>query len=243
MPVLISGILFLIKNKDAGFLITGRLAAAREEIIKILNSVFPNGKLRLEGVIFIPDREGAFPAVVVCHPHPRFGGSMDNNVVDSLCQALIGRDIISFKFNFRGVGGSQGTYDSGVGEQDDVRAAVSFVAGLEEVDSQRIGLAGYSAGAAWGLEAACQDIRVKALAAISPPLPMVSFDFLDSCRKPKLMVCGTEDTLIPINLFRKFCQNLMAPKECYTVDGADHSWCGHEAIAAEKVASFFSKAI
>ena len=88
---------------------------------------FPCGELSLEGISSIPEGEGILPAVVICHPHPLYGGSMDNNVVDSLEEALVRVSLISFKFNFRGVGGSQGQFDRGIGEQEDVDAAFSFV--------------------------------------------------------------------------------------------------------------------
>lgn len=68
---------------------------------------FPSGTILLEGILAIPQGAGPFPAVIVCHPHPLYGGSMDNNVVNSLSEALAQASLISFKFNFRGVGGSQ----------------------------------------------------------------------------------------------------------------------------------------
>jgi alpha/beta superfamily hydrolase len=172
--------------------------------------------------------------MLVCHPHPQYGGSMDNNVVDSVCAALVAKSVMAFKFNYRGVGGSEGSFDNGRGEQDDIRAAVSYVASLAEVDATRIGLAGYSAGAAWGLEATYLDKRIKVLAAISPPLTMVDFSFLKGCRKPILMVSGTNDALIPVNLFQRFCRSLPESSQYATVEGADHSWWGYEAVAAEK---------
>ena len=112
---------------------------------------FPSGELLLEGVLGLPEGDGPFPAVVVCHPHPLYGGSMDNNVVNSICEALTRASLVSFKFNFRGVGGSQGTHSGGAGEQEDVAAAISFVSDQAEVDPGRIGLAGYSAGAGYSL--------------------------------------------------------------------------------------------
>ncbi len=168
---------------------------------------------------------------------------MDNNVVDSLCEALTAGSLISLKFNFRGVGGSQGAFENGVGEGDDVRAAISFIAALKEADPARIGLAGYSAGAAWGLAAVYDDKRVKALAAVSPPLPMFDFKFLRACRKPKFLISGAGDELVPEEAFLDFCRNLAEPREYQVVEGADHVWWGYEKILAEKVAGFFKKAL
>ena len=92
---------------------------------------FPSGELLLEGIVAIPEGAGAFPAVIVCHPHPLYGGSMDNNVVHSLCETLTEASFVSFKFNFRGVGGSQGEFGQGIGEQADVEAAISFIRALK----------------------------------------------------------------------------------------------------------------
>ena len=204
---------------------------------------FLSGRLVLEGILAIPEGAEPFPAVIVCHPHPLYGGSMDNNVVYSLCETLTQASLASFKFNFRGVGGSQGEFGQGIYEQEDVEAAISFLSTIKEVDSKRIGLAGYSAGAGFALPVAFKDDRVRALAAVSPPLPMFDFAFLKSCPKPKLLISGTRDDLIPIDQFLEFCQNLPEPKECESIEGANHFWWGYESRLAGKVAAFFTKAL
>ena len=79
--------------------------------------MFPCGELSLEGALTIPEGTGTFPAIIVCHPHPLYGGSMHNNVINSVCEALAQSSLISFKFNFRGVDASQGEFDQGDGEQ------------------------------------------------------------------------------------------------------------------------------
>jgi alpha/beta superfamily hydrolase len=204
---------------------------------------FPSGKLFLEGILAIPEGAGPFPAVIVCHPHPLYGGSMDNNVVYSLSETLTQASLASFKFNFRGVGGSQGEFDQGIGEQEDVEAAISFMSTVKEVDCKRIGLAGYSAGAGFALPIGFKDDRITALAAISPPLPMFDFDFLKNCPKPKLLISGSSDDLIPSNQFLEFCQNLPEPKECESIAGADHFWWRYESRLAAKVTAFFTKVL
>ncbi|MDO8568389.1 MAG: hypothetical protein Q7R57_06715, partial [Dehalococcoidales bacterium] len=118
---------------------------------------FPSGKLSLEGVLGFPDGKGPFPAVVICHPHPLHGGNMDNNVVVSVFEALLEASFIPFKFNFRGVGGSEGEHGDGNGEREDVSATIDFVGGQREVDAARMGLAGYSAGAAFAFPVGVTD--------------------------------------------------------------------------------------
>ena len=204
---------------------------------------FSSGGLFLEGILAIPEGAGPFPAVIVCHPHPLYGGSMDNNVVSSLSETLTQASLVSFKFNFRGVGGSQGEFGQGIGEREDVEAAISFISSVKEVDSKRIGLAGYSAGAGFAFPVGFNDDRIRALAAVSPPLSMFDFDFLKSCPKPKLLISGSRDDLISINQFLEFCQNLPEPKECESIEGADHFWWGYESRLAAKVAAFFTKVL
>ena len=204
---------------------------------------FLSGGLVLEGILIIPEGAGLFPAVIVCHPHPLYGGSMDNNVVSSLSETLTQASLVSFKFNFRGVGGSQGEFGQGIGEREDVEAAISFISTVSEVDSKRIGLAGYSAGAGFALPVGFNDDRIRALAAVSPPLPMFDFDFPKSCPKPKLLILGSRDNLIPTDQFLEFCRNLPEPKECESIEGADHFWWGYESRLAAKVAAFFTKVL
>ena len=168
---------------------------------------------------------------------------MDNNVVNSVSEALTQASLISLKFNFRGVGRSQGTFSQGIGEQEDANAAISFVTTVSEVDSKRIGLVGYSAGAAFALPVAFKDARIKALAAISPPLSMFDFEFLNGCLKPKLLISGSRDDFIPVNQFIEFCQNLPEPKEHESIEGADHFWWSYESSLATKVAAFFTKVL
>ena len=204
---------------------------------------FPSGEILLEGILAMPQGTGLFPAVIVCHPHPLYGGSIDNNVVYSLSEALTQASFVSFKFNFRGVGGSQGDFGQGIGEQEDVEAAISFLNKVKEVDSKRIGLAGYSAGAGFAFPVCFNDARIKALAAVSPPLNMFDFDFLKSCPKPKFLISGSRDNFTSLDQFLEFCQNLPEPKECVIIEGADHFWWEYESRLAAKMTAFFVKVL
>jgi alpha/beta superfamily hydrolase len=78
---------------------------------------FASGELSLEGILAVPEGAGPFPVVIVCHPHPQYGGEMNNNVVVPICQALAQASIASLRFNFRGVGASQGIFADGIGEK------------------------------------------------------------------------------------------------------------------------------
>lgn len=209
--------------------------------MRIINTLFHCGSLMLEGVVGIPRNVGHLAAVIICHPHPQYGGNMDNNVVNAIFNTLLKKNIVVFKFNFRGVGTSEGSFDNGKGEQDDVGAAISFIASLEEVDVHRIGLVGYSAGASFGLPVACADKRIKAVAAVSPGLTMADFSFLTTYPKAKFLITGTKDDYTPVKQFTYFCESLPPPVEYIKVEGIDHFWGGHENEVADSLREFFKR--
>ncbi|MCJ7514731.1 MAG: dienelactone hydrolase family protein [Dehalococcoidia bacterium] len=204
---------------------------------------FPCGKLTLEGLCYFPERDGVFPAVVVCHPHPLYGGSMDNNVVLSIGSALAAESIIALMFNFRGVGGSQGSFGGGKAEQEDAAAAINWIIAQPEVDGNKVGLAGYSFGAAVVLPVACADDRVRALALVSLPPGAEQISQLKSCAKPKLLICGTNDMVVPLEQAQLMNREAAEPKQFELISGADHIWWGYEAVLAEKVANFFKRTL
>ena len=129
---------------------------------------FACGSLKLEGLYYGVESAGPVPAVVVCHPHPLYGGSMRNNVTYALADALVKCGIAALLFNFRGVGRSQGSHGGGIAEQEDVRAALDWLGPGKGVDAGRLGLAGYSFGAGVAYPVGCRDERVKAIALVSP---------------------------------------------------------------------------
>src|SRR5215468_12365028 len=133
---------------------------------------FESGGLTLEGLIASPAGAGQHRAAVVCHPHPMYGGSMYNNVVEAVLEPLWRRRFATLRFNFRGVGDSEGEYDGGEGELDDVREAVAFVAGKAAVKS--VTLAGYSFGASVSLRAGLADPAVGGLVLVALPLALIT---------------------------------------------------------------------
>jgi alpha/beta superfamily hydrolase len=196
---------------------------------------FPCGDLTLVGLLHRPQGSG-LPGVAVCHPHPLYGGDMENNVVVALCRALAGGGMVALRFNFRGVGGSGGSYGGGFGERQDARAALDFLSGLTEVGSGRLGLAGYSFGALVALSAA--DERVRALAAVSPPAGGLDPAAFRS-GIPTLLVSGDRDDVSPALRLPEMAASLGPPCEIRSVAGADHFWRGHEETLATTVLEFF----
>lgn len=195
----------------------------------------------LEGVLYVPGGAGKHPGVVMCHPHPLYGGSMFNNVVYAVCDALAERQIASLKFNFRGVGDSQGQHGNGLGEQEDVLGALRFLAEHPHIDATRIGLAGYSFGARVCVAAAERDARVRALATVSlPTRNLVGQGILSSFDHPKLFIVGDQDSVVAAPDLQRFVQGLPVPKELVEVPGADHFWAGFEGAVGPVVAGFFA---
>jgi alpha/beta superfamily hydrolase len=196
----------------------------------------------LEGILERPKGEAPFPAVAVCHPHPLYGGDMHNNVVSVICQALARESIAALRFNFRGVGRSEGEHEEGIGEQADVRAALDFLESAEGVDKGRLGLAGYSFGTRVVMPVALCDSRVRAVALVSPFLSDADWQSLKTYDVPKLFICGNEDSFISPHKVKRLAGEAAPPSECVTVSGADHFWWGFEAKIEGKVAEFFKAA-
>ena len=195
----------------------------------------------LEGYLHLPEGDGPFPGVVVCHPHPRMGGDMNNNVVMGICYALAQVGIASLPFNFRGVGGSQGTYDDGRGEVDDAREALRFLASQEGIEQDNVGLAGYSFGAGVAMKAALQDDLPRALSVVARARIDPEDDFGRRPSLPVLFVVGDQDRLMPPDQFDELSARLTTTPEMHVVPGADHFFMGQEREAGETVAAFFQR--
>ena len=195
----------------------------------------------LEGTLSAPDGDGPHPAVVICHPHPRFGGDMHTNVVSAVADALVQRGIAAIRFNFRGVGGSGGRHDNGAGEQADARAALAYASALPAVNGDRIGLAGYSFGA--GIAAAvATGAAASALALIALPLRAGSEQpsALAAYPNPALLIAGDGDDICPETALTELAASLGDGVETRIVAGADHFWFGHEREAGASAGEFFA---
>lgn len=198
--------------------------------------------LKLEGMLSINEGPSPSPGVVVCHPHPLYGGNMNNNVVMAVCQGLNKKGIVTLRFNFRGVNESEGEYSGGRGEQEDVHAAISFLLSRKEIAVEKIGVCGYSFGSMVGVPAAVENPGVKALASISPPY-FSPPEILNNYTRPKLLICGTQDEFVKLTELEKLVEKLPEPKRLVVIQGADHFWWGFEQKLSENISSFFSEVL
>jgi alpha/beta superfamily hydrolase len=161
---------------------------------------------------------------IVCHPHPLYGGTMHTKVVFRAAKAALQLGVPVLRFNFRGAGGSEGQFDHGTGERDDVRAALDYL--QTRLPGTPVCLMGFSFGAWVGLTVGAEDPRVSALIALGIPAASWNFDFLRPVAKPKLIIQGTEDVYGPRSHVEELFAQLRKPKRLEWVEGADHFFTG-----------------
>ncbi len=218
--------------------------------ISSIRSLFIDGPAgRLEALLNT-GAENATHAAVVCHPHPLFGGTMHNKVVFHTMKALNSFGFPVLRFNFRGTGLSEGEHDNGIGEADDVSAALNWL--NAEFHLPMI-FAGFSFGAAVGLRAACPDPRVRAVIGVGTPVSPVaanteqpreySFQFLQECTKPKLFVSGARDQFGPRTKLDTLIASIPEPKKLVIIEGADHFFEGRLRELREAIESWMKTAI
>jgi alpha/beta superfamily hydrolase len=200
---------------------------------------FFSSNLKLEGVLYSSENKEKLPAAIVLHPHPQFGGSMHNNVVDTVCEELEPK-MYALKFNCRGVGRSEGISSGGVGEGKDVEAAIGFLKTIEGIDQNRIAFIGYSWGTYVGLPVTYKNPDIKVIIGISCPVGLWNYKYLHECNKPKLLTVGTYDSFAPTEEIRKLFGTLQDPKELFLLD-TDHFYMGQEKNLTMKISAFLKE--
>ena len=183
---------------------------------------FESGPCRLEGY-WQAGAKGK--GVAITHPHPLYGGTMNNPVVETVQSAYRQHGYATLRFNFRGVGGSRGNYDKGMGEQADVRAAIAYV---ESMNVSAVDLAGYSFGA-WVNTGVAADSHtsIKSMMMISPPVGFIEFKNVNALSCLKLVVTGGRDDIAPVNQIRDMLPTWNPDAQFEVIDGCDHFYSGH----------------
>jgi uncharacterized protein len=194
----------------------------------ITDLVGPAG--RLEALLDTPEPSPVGAAVVFAHPHPQHGGTMHTKVVFQGAKALSRIGCAVLRFNFRGVGASQGEFDRGEGEQADFRAALDYMAA--RYPGVSLWAAGFSFGSWVALEVGALDDRVSVLIGIAPPVVTsvsgqdYTFEATLESTKPKFFVQGEADEVCPLEGMWQFYGRLQEPKELAVIDGASHLFDG-----------------
>jgi alpha/beta superfamily hydrolase len=179
------------------------------------------GNLKLEALIDLVDGTAG---VVVTHPHPLYGGDMENGVVESIVRVYRMKGYSTLRFNFRGTGMSQGRYDEGRGEQEDVRSALQFLASHGKT---RVDLAGYSFGAWVNVLATPTPCPVARLLLVSPPVAFLDFSTVGFLAPLRLVVAGSHDPFAPPERIRALLPGWNPEARFEVIAGADHFYGGY----------------
>ncbi|MHA2281093.1 MAG: alpha/beta hydrolase [Promethearchaeota archaeon] len=204
-------------------------------MVEIERFSIASNDIKLEVELFQSISNKEKPIILICHPHPQYGGNMFNNVVSSVFNALIKNNISCLRFNFRGVGRSTGNHSDGSGELSDVHACIDFL--IDERHFKKIILCGYSYGAAVGCSAVNYSEKIIGYISISFPWGFMGLKYkeMSQTSKPKLFIQGNRDT-IPIEENYSFYYD---PKRKKMIDGADHFYGGYEDQVANEVLDFY----
>jgi alpha/beta superfamily hydrolase len=192
----------------------GEFPAGHEEILLC----GPAGSI--ECAVDVPEPENERPAtIVICHPHPEHGGTMHNKVVTILERSTRELGLRTVRFNFRGVGLSEGSYDDGYGETDDLFAVCEWVRCTRPHDLLWLG--GFSFGS-YVTARAAQNLHLGQLISIAPPVDRYAFEGLGRPECPWLVITGDEDELVHIDAVQAWADDLQPPPDLIVMKEADH---------------------
>jgi alpha/beta superfamily hydrolase len=193
---------------------------------------FKANELNLEGMLATSRGENG---VVISHPHPLYGGSMHNNVVKAVAHAYQEEEYSTLRFNFRGVERSEGDYDNGLGEQEDVKAA------LQTLSKKTMDLAGYSFGAWVNALGLAKFEEAQRLIMVSPPVSVIDFSFLEYSPKIKLVICGSRDEIAEYKKVEKMLPKWNDQALFRVIQGADHFYSGYEEELIDIIGEFLRR--
>jgi len=198
----------------------------------------PDG--RLEGRYHQSKKPNA-PIAIVLHPHPLHGGNMNNRVVFIMFNNFVERGFSVLRFNFRGVGRSQGAFDNGVGELSDAAYAFDWMQQFNS-NSPFCWIGGYSFGALISMQLMMRRPEIEGFVSISPPAGTEDFSFLAPCPSSGLIIHGDKDTHVPLDAVKKLAQKLDGQKNISVnlsiVKGADHFYKDNMDNLSKEVASY-----
>ena len=206
--------------------------------------VFFNGPAgRLEGR-FHPAKQRGAPIAVVLHPHPQFGGTMNNQIVYNTYYNFAERGFSVLRFNFRGVGRSQGAFDHGQGELSDAASALDWAQSISP-EARACWIAGVSFGAWIGMQLLMRRPEIEGFISIAPPANRFDFSFLAPCPASGLILHGGNDTVVPAADVERVVSKLRTQKgitiDYDVVDGASHFWAENLPDLESRVGGYLDK--
>ncbi len=184
------------------------------------------------------------PLALILHPHPEHGGTMNNRVTYSLYKTFAARGFSTLRFNFRGVGQSQGEYSEGEGELADAAAALDWMQDLNQ-NAPYVWVAGFSFGAWIGMQLLMRRPEIRGWVSVAPPAHTEDFTFLAPCPTSGLIVHGQDDTIVPSADVQKLVDTLRAQKgidvDHAQIEGANHFFRGQMGPMIESVNEYLNK--
>jgi alpha/beta superfamily hydrolase len=196
----------------------------------------PAGKL--EALLEAPQEADVVGCAVVCHPHPLHGGTMQNKVAHTLARSFIGQDFVALRFNFRGVNESDGKFDEGEGELEDVFAAMNWIS--TNYPHLPLWLSGFSFGAAMAIHAAA-GCRPAGLVSIAPAASRFAKTLASQPDCPWLILQGDQDELVDVDETIAWVNQLNPGPELQIIDGAEHFFHGKLIVLREALEVFIAK--
>jgi alpha/beta superfamily hydrolase len=207
--------------------------------------IFNGTEGRLEGRYHHAKQSGA-PIALTLHPHPLHGGTMNNRIVFAMYQSFQRRGFSVLRFNFRGVGRSQGRFDGGQGELSDAASALDW---MQTINPNASGcwIGGYSFGAWIGMQLLMRRPEIDGFIAVAPPAGALDFSFLAPCPASGVIVHGGSDEVVPSDVAAKLARKLSSQKsvvvEYKEIPKADHLFSGHMEELAAAVEAYLDKAL
>lgn len=179
---------------------------------------------RIEGR-YVQSADKKAPVALVLHPHPVYGGTMNNKVVYSVYKSFVDNGFTTLRINFRGVGRSQGQFDNGIGELTDAATAIDWLQ-LQNPLSNAYWIAGFSFGSWIGMQLIMRRPEISNFIAVSPPVNKYDFGFLSPCPIPGLIVQGDQDSVVPEDNVLELVDRLSKQKRSMvhyrSISGGDH---------------------
>ncbi len=198
--------------------------------------IFNGPEGRLEGRYQMSKTRGA-PIALLLHPHPQFGGTMNNQIIYNLYYMFLERGFSVLRFNFRGVGRSQGLFDNGPGELADAATALDWLQTYNP-DARICWIAGVSFGSWIAMQLLMRRPEIQGFVAVAPPANLYDFTFLAPCPSSGLMINGSDDRVVPSDAVKALADKLKTQKGITitheVIPGANHFFEGKidELVAA-----------
>jgi alpha/beta superfamily hydrolase len=200
---------------------------------------------RLEGRYYPSNRPNA-PVALLLHPHPQHGGTMNNKIVYSMYQIFTKHGFSSLRFNFRGVGRSQGQFDNGQGELSDAASALDWMQS-QNPNTSSCWIAGFSFGAWVAMQLMMRRPEIQGFISVAPPASMYDFSFLAPCPASGMIIHGNKDEIIPQSSVDKLAQKLQKQKnitiDYRTIEGSDHFFNNHLDTLNGHIEEYLDKAL